>query len=344
MLKILSRELTSKQLPRWQFKPGVQLNNQFRAVQSGVGEKATIVHEFIATDSFAKAFYERQQYEVDAGRLEEPILYTPLYQITEDATLPRNVPVQRLGPTGVVFDEIQEGGEVKFLTVGQSNFSVPIKQYAVGVEYSKALTLFNELWSLAEVEREMGVAYNALLNHLHFFPIIASSAYGAGNQVVGGSLSFDSNATAPEKYLRTLEEAITEATNDTTNPRPGPYALLVATNNLFTAERALTAVDQQGFTRQSSAIGLIQTVIAYNGWTGTRGNIATTYGGVTAGMAFLVDLRRRARNFRSYVKQPLQRTTGNPDVSRFILEQTVWDTWFGVYADPVAAVEQIWWP
>lgn len=333
-----------REKPVWSFAPGTDIRKHVRAIQAqGKDGKPITVHEFISTDNFGSAFYERQRFEVDAGRDLEPLLYSPFYQILEDSTLPRLVNIDRFGPANVVFSVIQEGGEVKFLTVGGTSFSVPISQYAVGVEYSKALVMFNEMWSLAEVERQVGVAYNALLNHIHLYPII-SGTYGANNYTDAAALTFESGATQAEKYHRTIEAAITAAVADGTNPRRGPYGLLVPTGQSFAVERALTSVPQQGFSRQSAAASRISVVVAYDGWTGSRGNLVTTYPGVDAGYAYMVDLGLRSRNFRSYVKQGLQRTSGNPDVSRFILEQTVWDSWLGNYADYPAGVHRIKWP
>lgn len=341
---VISKELAQKQRPNWAFKQDTLLSNHVHAIQTvGPDGKPRTVHEFIGTDDFAAAFYERQRYEVDAGRDEEPTLYEPLYNIIEDRTLPRNVPINRIGPAGVVFQQINEGGEVQFVTVGQSNFSVPIYHHAVGLEYSDDLVEYNELWSIPEVERQMGVSYNAKRNHIHLNPFIAY-AYGAANQTTGVGVDYDPNITLPEAFLRTIELAITNAIADTTNPRRGPYALLVATGNLFTVERAINVVPQQGITRQSSAIGRIQTVIAYDGWTGEMGGVSTTYGGVTVGKSYLIDLGRKSRNLRSYVKHGLRRQMGNPDVSRFILEQTVWDWRLGMYADIAASTEEITWP
>lgn len=303
----------------------------------------SLVAEFIGAGDFADAFYQRQQYEVDAGRLEEPLLYPELYDITQDSNLPEVILVNRLGPAGAVFGQMAEGGEVKFITVGESNFSVPIYQWALGVQYTKKLVMFNYLWQLSELEREIGISANARLNHIHLNPFLAF-AYTAANQTDGGTLTFDSGATAPEKYLRTIEAAITNSVNDTTNPRRGPYVLLIAPGQQFTVERALNTVPQQGFSLQSSAAGRIRTVIAYDGWVGSMGGLSTTFAGTTSGKAYLIDISMKRRNFRSYVKQPLQRTQGNPDVSRFILEQSVYDIWLGTYADIAAATEEIVWP
>lgn len=341
-VKTISSELLRKEKPVRQFKAGTVLKEHVRQVDVPVaaeGQKST-VHEFIGTDNFAVAFYTRQQYEVDAGRDLEPLLYTAIYNTIEDRTLPRSVPVNRLGPAQVVFLQRFEGGEAQFASVGESNFSVPILQYHVGIEYTDDLVEFNELWNLAEVERQVGTAYNALLNNIHFSPILTYS-YGSGNQTTGVGVTYDPNTTLPEAYLRTIETAVTHGVDDTTNPRRGPFVIVCSTQNLFTLERAVNVVPQLGITRQSSAIQQVRAIVAYNGWTGMMGKKTYTYSGVSAGKCYLVDVGAQARNFRSYVKYGLRRNSGNADVSRFILEQTIFDTRLGAYADPAAGVEEI---
>ena len=125
------------------------------------------VYEFVGTDSFGTQWADRQRYEIDAGRDEEPIVYTPIYDIVSDASLPKNVTVNTMGPGGVVFEEVFEGGEVKFSGIASGEYTVPIRHWATGLEYSKDLVMFNEFWNVPIFERQMGVAHNALLNHLH---------------------------------------------------------------------------------------------------------------------------------------------------------------------------------
>lgn len=319
---------------RWQFAPDFNL----QAVTRDPGKKGVLA-EFIGSGDFATQWVERQRYEVAAGRDEEPLLYEAIYDSQIDTTLPKQVTIYRIGPGGVVFEEIKEGGEVKFASVTESNATLPIRQYGVGLEYSKSLRLYNELWNVAIVERQAGVAYNALLNHIHLNPILTAT-YAAANQTAASTVG----STLVEKYMRTLENAIVAASGDTTNPRRGPYVLLVNTGQMYTVERMLNPVPQQGFTYQSSAIGLISAVVAYNGWVGTRGKKSTTYSGVTSGKAYLINTAFKFEDFLSRFKQPLEMAVGNPDISRFIEEQVVWDVHFGVYANPTAAVEEITWP
>src|SRR5690606_10825447 len=107
-------------------------------------------------------------------------------------------------------------------------------------EYSKDLVIFNSLWNVPIVERQMGVAHNALLNHLHLYPIINFN-YQAANQTA----AVTTGTTLTEDYLLTIEAAITAGRTDTTNPRRGPYTLLVSSSDVFSVERALMRVPQQ---------------------------------------------------------------------------------------------------
>lgn len=331
---IVSEELKAKngEKPRMRFAEGIKLSDHIRLTPQG---KENIA-EFIGSKDFPNEFRTLQQYELDAGRELEPLLYNDIYYSINDPKLPQFVPIYRTGPAGVVFEEVVEGGEVKFVSVGNSQDSFQIRHYATGLEYSKDMIMYNYLWQVGMVERQAGIAFNALLNHIHLNPILTYT-YGADNQTaaVTGAGSLENN------YLRTLEAAVLNAENDTTNPRRGPYILLISTANRFTMQRALTDVAQQTYEAQGQVASSIDTVIAYNGWTGTRGKKTTTYSGVTTNKAYLISTQYRQNDFISAFKQGLQSTMGNPDVSRFILEQQIWDAYFGVYANPVRAVEEI---
>lgn len=332
-MKFYSQALLAQEKPKANFAPGLNLRDHVRPVaQNGGGQ----IYEFIGTSDFGAEWNTRRRYEVDAGRVEVPVLYTPIYDIINDASLPEHVPVSAIGPAGVVFEEVFEGGEVKFMSIGGSERTVSIRQFGVGLEYSKRLVIFNQLWSVPLMERQVGRAHNALMNHLHMYPII-SATYAAANQTA----AVTSGATDEEDVILTLQAAMTASRTDTTNPRPGPYALLTSSANQFQLERALTRVPQVGTTKQSSAIDAIQSIIAYDGWTGTRGRKVTTYTGVTANKAYLIDLSNKGLFFQSFVKQGLDSAIGNSDVSRFILDQIIWDCFQGVYANVLAATEEV---
>jgi len=333
-VQIYSRELMTKSKPQIPFPPDFRFENHIRAVP----QEGKYVYEFIGTDTFGSQWYRRQRFEIDAGREEEPTLYEPIYSTVTDPNLPKHIDIDRMGPAGVFLEEIKEGGEVKFGTITSSQYSIPMRHYAVGLEYSDDLVAFNQTWNVAMYERQVGMSYNALRNHIHLSPILDFS-YTSANQTAGVTDA----ASYPEAYLRTLEAAITAGRVDTTNRRRGPYVLLVAPDDLFLVERALTRVNQQGVTVQSSAIDMVRSVIAYDGWSGTRGKKEVNYPGVTAGIAYLISLQYRNQDFQSFVKQGLEEYGRQEDVSRFLL-QIVWDTRFSMFANPERAVEEITWP
>lgn len=333
MTKFISKATLQEMKPKLEFDKGFDLRNVTRDGKDGV------IAEFIGTGDFAAAWNERRQYEINAGRDQEPILYTPLYDVITDASLPEVVTIYRLGPAGVIFEEVLEGGEAKFASVASGTINVNIRQYAVALEYSKRLRIFNQLWNVSVVERQAGVAYNALLNHVHLSPILTAT-YAAANQTAAAS----GQGGLVQNMQRTLANAITNSATDATNPRRGPYALLINDADAFLVEEALRRRRQDGIDEISSFMSRIQTVISYNGWSGTRGSKTVSYAGVTANTGYLINLAYRDQDFRSFMKQPLDMAMGNPDVSRFIEEQAVWDTFFGVYANPTAAVEEVTFP
>lgn len=335
MIKILTREALAKKTPKREFPKGFKFTDHVREVSGRPG----VIAEFIGAGSFANAFVTRQMYEIDAGRDEEPILYESIYDIVESADLPEIMPIDVLGPMGVAFEEVVEGGEVKFATVGQSQKSVRIRQYATALEYTKKLIMFNQTWDLPTLERQVGNAYNALLNNIHLSPIISFS-YKAANQTAASTVG----TLIEEKYTRTLEDAITASKTDTSNPRRGPYDLLIAGGDMFTVERALRLRIQDGANPNAvPGASFIDNVIVYDGWTGMRGKKQITYTGVTTGTAYLVN-KQYPVDFKSYLKQGLMDETGDGDISRFIVEQKVWDTWLAAFANPLRAVEEITWP
>lgn len=337
-IKLITKEMLAKERATWRFADGIDLAEHLRKTS-----EPGMLAEFIGSDDFAVAWKTRQQFEVDAGRDEEPLLYTPLFAETRDPSLPEFVGFNRLGPAGVVFHEVTEGGEVKFMTVGSSTDSVQIRQWAVGLRYTKKLAIFNQLWSAAPIERQTGIAHNALLNELHLAPFLTADYAGASQttsaSAVGGTLA--------EKTLRTIEAAVKAASTKKSNPRRGPYYILCSTTNVFDIERALSLVSQDrptAITNEnaliSSARSRIRGIIAYDGWDGQRGDLSVSYSGVADNEAYLIDVGRRASFHLSFVKQDLESESGNADVSRFIRMESIYDTWRGVYVAPLSSTQK----
>lgn len=296
-----------------------------------------VLAEFIGLGSLPAEWAIRRRYEMESGALEEPLLYETIYDTEISDSLPEVMQIYKTGEFGVVMQLIQEGGEAKAISMTSSNLTVTQQQYAALLVYSKKLRMYNMLNLATNAERAVGVATNALLNHAHLNPIVGYT-YAAANKTAADS----TGSTLIEKYMRTLENAIEDSQAAL---RRGPYDLIVGGGNSIMVKRILSPVPQQGFTEQLSAVlDDIENVIVYRGWSGTQGLKTQTYAAPTSGKAWLVDKSRKMDNFYSLMKQALLDMEGNPDVSRFIEMQTVWDVHFGVTAIPANAVQEITWP
>lgn len=344
--QFLSESTLRKDLPKAQFKPGFDFN---KFMEFGHDEQGRPVGEFLSTADISNQFFTRQEYEVEAGRQEVPLLYTGIYDVMVDANLPKTVEINTLGPAGVVFEDFNEGGEVKFASISATDKSISMVHKAVGLEYTEDMFIYNQTWLFPGLERDFGGAWNAVQNHVHLNPILAASY--ASTTTDGTSLtSFRTTEDLAIKYLRTIEQAIADSVNDQDNPRYGPYVLLTSTVDAMIAARALVRVPQQGVSLQipqgavGDAIGVIDQLVAYNGWSGSRGKKAVSYSGISAGTGYLIHIGHKRFDFQSKWKHQLRRQMTGPNLRRFILDAIIWDARFGIYAAPSRAVQKITWP
>jgi hypothetical protein len=344
--KFVSESSLRKELAQARFKEGFEFKNH---MTFGRDEQGRPIGEFLSTGDISNQFFTRQDYEVEAGRQEVPLLYTGIYDVMTDANLPKTVEINTLGPVGVVFEDINEGGEVKFASISATDKSVRMAHHAVGLEYTEDMFIYNQTWLFPGLERDFGSAWNAKQNHIHLNPILAATYTDTTTD--GTALTtFHADDTLEIKYLRTIEKAIADSVNDQDNPRYGPYVLLTSTIDAMIAARALLRVPQQGVSLQipqgslGDAIGVIDQVVAYNGWSGTRGKKAVSYSGISAGTGYLVHIGHKRFDFQSKWKHQLRRQMTGPNLRRFILDAIIWDARFGIYAAPSRAVQKITWP
>lgn len=328
------RELADNKIPMIKFPKGYNLKELTREAEPRE-QRQGILAEFVSTGNFDKEWVQRQRYEVYAGRDQEPELWRPIYMETQDSTLPEIIDVKRIGPGGVVFEEVTEGGEVRFVSVESSNFTVKLVDYAAGLEYHKKMVKYNQLWDVPIIERQAGIAHNALQNHIHFSPILNGSYSTAGSKPTKTSAS-STGDNLLEKYVSTIEQGVQDAK---ARKIYGPFILLVGNLNAIKAQKSLMITIQDGNPAQSPVVSQIQSVVEYDGWTGERNGKETTYPGVSDNTGYLIGLGDQMNDFRSYQNQGLEQTIGNPDVSRLILAQYVWDLDRGVYCDTEAVQE-----
>jgi hypothetical protein len=268
--------------------------------------------------------------DVELGREQVPLLYQPIYERISDPNLPKLIDAKWALHGAVVFLEHFEGQEVKFGSVQAEQGPVArINTYSAGFEYTKEMKDFNDSFSVEILNRAMGEAYNALLNHIHLYPIISFN-YGPNNKT-----AFQGQTSDPVwvRIYQTLTKAIADAAGQ---KRPGTI-LLASTMDKANVEMALSGGYQYNGTVYPAVSG-IESVIYYDGWSVQVGKKTYEYPGVPQGKAYLI---RPRRGFKELIKKDLQIEAAGGDLSRLIEEQIVGYAYRGAYAAIEENVQEI---
>lgn len=298
-------------------------------------EPGVDISEMIDTAQGQMALLEKVRIDVAFGLAEIPLLYGPLYErIAPAGGFPGGVyqiDENTLG-ANVVFLEKFEGGEVQFGSIEKAAPTTgAIQTYAAGFVWTEDMIEFDRTWQIEMNNRAFGRAFNALLNHLHFSPIIGYS-YGGGNSTAADTTS---GASLQERTHLTFQAAYREAVM--ASPRRTPTVLLASEADRFQIEDALlTPVrDEQGNAMPNVPIG---TIIYYDGEELKRGSDVYEYAGVTGGTCFLV---MPGRKLKELVHHDLRIDIGPPQLSRLIEGDQVGRARRGLYANLAESVEKI---
>lgn len=291
------------------------------------------VGELLTTPAGLDTVIQKSVLEIEQGRERTPLLYTPIYRRRENRRFSKFVEVPSSGRTRAVFLEHLEGEEIKFgsRTIGAKDV-VPIITYATGFQWTEDMEEYDTTWEAEEANQAIGEAYNALLNHLHLYPII-SYAYAAGN-----TTAWVAGATTYERDRATIKAALEKAAlskNAQTQRNRRPTIVLAHSSNQFRVTEALQRRQING-TIFEPLSNNINTVVLYDGWSETVGDDETVYAGTQTDRIYLID---PSRYFHELVKHDLLIDADNADLSRLIKEQIVARARRGVYAAPANGVD-----
>jgi len=330
------RQTVEEQVPY--IAPGGRLEHVTKRIVHGEMEVYDLdrpVGEMITTASGLTQLVQKVVLDLELGREQVPLLYTPIYRRRENRNFPQHIEIRPFVGARVVFLEHLEGEEVKFgdMKVGPAA-TVPIVTYAAGFEWTEDVVEYSQDWSVAELSRAMGEAYNALLNHLHLGPIVSYN-YPAKNKTAA---STEGNAYL-EKLRNTIIQGLKDASQDkdadTGSPRR-PTVLLAHSSRQWDIEQALQR-QQIGGTIYPQ-ISQINTLIFYDGYSVTVGEKTYAYPGVDPGKAYLID---PSRYFVELVKHDLIVDAGQADVKRLIQGAIVGRARRGVVCSPEKAVQEL---
>ncbi len=291
--------------------------------------------EMITTPDGLDQIVQNSIINLELGREQVPLLYGPIYRRIEDANFTEYVDIWPFIGAQVVFLQHMELEEVKFGTrkIGAKD-TVPIITYAAGFEWTEDMVLYDKTWERAELDRAIGEAYNALLNHIHLSPIISYS-YAAKNKTAADT----TGATYLEKLRNTIKAGLIHASQDkntdTRAPRR-PNILLAHSSKRWDIEECLQRMQIGGTVYP--AISQIDTLIFYDGWNITVGEKTYEYAGCATDKAYLIEGQKY---YRELVKHDLRVDAQRGDLTRLVEEQIVGRARRGVVASPANSVEEL---
>lgn len=301
--------------------------------------------EMIVSSDTAEGFLAEVVLQLEMGRLDDPVVYQPLYETISNRAFPEVLKADWVQYGKVVFLEHIEGEEIKFgiLTAEEGNVAY-IKTYAAGWKYTEDIVEYNKEWTVEILNRAMGRAYNALLNHLHLYPIISYS-YTSANKTSASTIF--ALPAYPEldpytRYLLAIRQTILDAIKATKvkdsngRSRSGSNTILCNSADTQYIQEAISDISVDG--KVFRAIGGITQIIEYDGYSETIDSEAYSYTGVTEGKCYLCLPKQYLKEL---VKHDLIIDSDNADLSRLIEQEIVGRTRRGVYAGVAQSVEEI---
>ncbi len=293
------------------------------------------IGEMLTTPAGLDSIVQKTVIDLELGREAVPLLYGPIYRRIEDPNFTEHVDIAPFTYAQVVFLEHMELEEVKFgaRKIGPKD-TVPIITYAAGLQWTEDMIMYDKTWEITEANRAMGEAYNALLNHIHLYPILNYN-YASKNQTAAAT----TGATLLEKLRNTIKAGLIHASQDkntdTGAPRR-PTVLLAHSSRRWDIEECLQRLQIGGTIYP--AISQIDTLIFYDGWSTIVGEKTYTYPGVDPNKAYLIEPQKY---FRELVKHDLRVDAGGADITRLIENAIVGRARRGVVASPANSVEEL---
>lgn len=285
--------------------------------------------EMITSSAVAPELMEKIVLDVELGREQVPLLYGLIYDRMENANFPEVFDAKWVQYGVVMFAQITEGGEIDFGHLKAEQGPIArIFTYGAGFEYTEDMVEYNKTWEMEAYDRAFGEGHNALLNHLHLYPII-SAKHKAENKTAAQGADAD---PIELKYKKTIKKALEDAAKA---KRPGTI-LLASEANKYTIEDSLKKMTING--TDHAEISSISAIIYYDGWEVTVGKKTKGYNGVPDGKAYLI---RPKRGFKELIKHTLRVDSQGSDLSRLIEQQIVGRLRRGVFAAIDENVQEI---
>ncbi|MEL3899317.1 hypothetical protein [Treponema phagedenis] len=263
--------------------------------------------EMMAEESI-RAFVRQTVLDITSAAAENPALFTEIYDVITNPAFSEMVEVRDLIGLQAAFGIVSDGESVPLagFKVGKME-AVRLLTYALGYSISKDWVAYNKLWKIEQANKAIGVAYTAVLDHMHLSPIIEGKyEKEAVTEKVAGS-------TDLETVWLTLRKGLKDALKRKAKSgyRLRPSIALCNTATAMDVEAAISGLLQKG--TQLGTLGQIQKVLAYDGWDGEVNGRVYNFPAPKDGEVFLIEPRK---SFKALVKTDLTKLEQKGDIMR----------------------------
>lgn len=281
-----------------------------------------------------RSFMQQSVLDVTAEQEEHPTIYKEIYDEIVSADFTETINVQDIIGLVAAFGVVHDGESVELASFkALKKEVVNMLTFAVGYSVSSDWLAYNQFWKVGQANKALGLAYNAILDHIHLSPIVKATyaSKAVTNKVTTG-------ATDLENVWLTLRQGLKDALarRSTHGYRLRPTVALCNSSTAMDVESAVKGLLQKG--SQLGQLGVIQKVIAYDGWEGEVNGILCSFEAPKDNEVYLIQPKQ---TFKALVKTDLAELRQRGDIMRLSELEVVQYFRRGVIADVENSVHKV---
>lgn len=265
--------------------------------------------------------------DIASEEANHPPLYKEVYEEIKNSSFPQSLEVKDIIGLQTAFGIVGDGESVPLADFRCEDLgTVHFKTMATGYSVTEEWVAFNHAWKIEQANKALGQAHSAILDHIHFSPII-SATYDAKAETKKVAVK---DGTPLQIVYHSLRQGLKDAMGRR-NRRGYIFKPSVALCNSATALDVMSAI--KGETEKGKTLGslaMVEKVIVYDGWAGEVNGVKYEFNAPKDNEVFLIEPKK---TFKALVKKELTKleqrghvlSLSNLEVAQFFIRAVVAD-------------------
>lgn len=256
-----------------------------------------------------RSFMQQSVLDITVEQEEHPTIYKEIYDEIVSTDFSETINVRDIIGLEAAFSVVHDGESVELASFkALKKEVVNMLTFGAGYSVSSDWLAYNQFWKVGQANKALGRAYNATIDHIHLSPIINATyaSKAVTNKVATG-------ATDLENVWLTLQKGLKAALGRTSTHgyRLRPTVALCNSSTAIDVEAAVKGLLEKG--TQLKQLGIIQKVIAYDGWEGEVNGIQRNFEAPKDNEVYLIQPKE---TFKALVKTDLTELRQRGDIMR----------------------------